>query len=192
MRADFIDINLLPRPVRATLAGTPWRRLMLPGLMMLVLALLLVLGASLLKVRNDRALAEQRAQLLSAQQGVNDFSTLLTEVKLLQEQVTTLATQAEQLEADAERVERENPSLAPFLRALTETLLPRMTITGIVTEMPDRYIVSGEAGSNALVIEYVNALKRNPQVREVLPRTIERLGDDAPPGAVRWVLEVAR
>ncbi|MGH2543056.1 MAG: hypothetical protein ACRDIB_09675, partial [Ardenticatenaceae bacterium] len=112
MRSDFIDINLLPRPLRPPLGGAVWRRVMLPGLVMLLLALVLLLGASFLKARNDRTLAEQRAQLVTVQERVRGLSVLLAEVELLQQQVATLATEAEQLEADAERVERENPSLA--------------------------------------------------------------------------------
>ncbi len=192
MSSDFIDINLLPRPVRPALGGPAWRRLMLPGLLLMVGAVALILVATLIKVRNDRALAEQRVQLVTMQQAVQDFSTTMAEVDLLQEQVATLATQAEQLKANAERVERENPSLAPFLAALTETLLPRMSILSIVATSPTQYVVRGEAGSNALVIDYANALKKRPEIRGVTPSSIDQLGGDAPPGSVRWTLEVER
>lgn len=192
MHSDFIDINLLPHPVRPALGGPAWRRLMVPGLLALMLAMFLVLGASIVKVRNDRALSEQEAQLARMSGEVRSLSVVLAEVEVLQQQITTLATQAEQLKADAERVNQQNPALAPFLRALHDSLLPRMSITTVVLEERNRYVIQGEAGSNALVVEYANALRRRSDIRQVTPRSIERLGSDAPPGAVRWTLEVER
>lgn len=192
MKSEFVDINLLPRAMRPALGGPTWRRLMVPGMMLIIASLALMLGAAVVKVRNDRALAEQRAQLVTMQQGVRDFSTVSAEVELLQEQVTTLATQSERLKADAERVNRQNPPLAPFLAALTDSLLPRMKITSLVAESPSRYIVRGEAGSSVLVIDYANLLKERPEIRAVTPRSVDQLGGEAPPGTVRWTLEVER
>ncbi|MDQ4076058.1 MAG: hypothetical protein M3220_07405 [Chloroflexota bacterium] len=192
MNSDFIDINLLPHPVRPALGGPAWRRLMIPGFLLLLLALALTFGAFLLKIRNDQVLAEQQAEMEAMSEEVRDFSTIMAEVEVLQQQITTLAIQAEQLEADAERVNQENPSLAPFLRVLAETLLPRMSVTGIVASSPARYVVQGEAGSNSLVIEYANALKQRPEIRSVTIRSVEQLGGDAAPATVRWTIEVER
>jgi hypothetical protein len=57
---------------------------------------------------------------------------------------------------------------------------------------PNRYIVRGEAGSSALVIDYANALQQREEVRVVTPQSIENAGGDALPGAVRWTLVVER
>lgn len=192
MNANFIDINLLPRPVRPAIGGAAWQRLMVPGLVLLAIATFFVLGATFLKVRNDRMLAQQRIEVQRVGQGVRDFSTIIAQVEILQQQVTTLATQAAQLEADAERVSQANPPLAPFLAALTESLLPRMKITGVVAQGENRFLVRGEAGTDSLVVAYVQALQRRPEVRSVTPRAIEQLGGDAPPSAVRWTLLVER
>ena len=191
---DFVDINLLPRPVRPrkVLVDTRWRWPMIVGLGLMTVALLLLMAAFLQKIRNDRLLNVQRVDLLLAESEMAEFSVTQAEVEVLQEQLSTLAKQVDQLEGDAERVERENPSLAPFLRALIGTLLPRMTITGIVEGADGRFIVQGEAGSNALVTDYVNALNEHPDIGSVTPRSVEQLGGDAPPGAVRWTLEVER
>lgn len=192
MNAPFIDINLLPRPVRPALGGPTWLRLLVPGLVLLALATLMVLGASLLKVRNDRLIAQQQAEMVALRQAVRDFSVVAAEVEILQQQVTTLATQAQQLEGDAERVNQGNPALAPFLRAITESLPPRMKITGIVARSPTRFLVQGEAGSDSLVVAYVQALERRPEIRSVAPQSVEQVGGNAPPSAVRWTLEVER
>ncbi|MBA3532190.1 MAG: hypothetical protein H0T73_09750, partial [Ardenticatenales bacterium] len=126
------------------------------------------------------------------QQNSQSVSSLLTEVERLQQQITTVATQSQQLQADAERVERDNPSLAPFLITLTTTLPPRMRITGIVANGPNRFLVKGEAGSDALVIEYANALKLKPGIRAVTPSSVQQLPGTDTPGAVTWTLEVER
>lgn len=192
MNADFIDINLLPRPVRPAMGGPTWVRLMVPGILMVVLALLLTVGAAYLKLRNDRILAEQRVELQRTSEEVRDFATLMAEVQVLQQQVTTLATQAQLLEGDAERVGQENPALAPFLSAITESLLPRMKITGLVAQGDNRFILRGEAGSDSLVVSYAQALQQRPEIRSVTPRSVEQIGGNAPPSAVRWTLEIER
>jgi hypothetical protein len=191
---DFVDINLLPRPVRprSVQVDTRWRLPMVVGLGLMTIALLLLMAAFLQKIRNDRLLLRQADELQEVGPQVEAYAITQAEVEVLQEQLSTLARQVDQLEGDAERVERENPSLAPFLRALTGTLLPRMTITGIVEGADGRFIVQGEAGSNTLVTDYVNALNEHPDVGSVTPRSVEQLGGDAPPGAVRWTLEVER
>jgi hypothetical protein len=151
---------------------------MLPGVGLTIFALLLLLGATLIKTRNDQDLRQQRAELQVLSQDVQALAIV--------------AIQAQQLEAEAERVRRENPALAPFLRALVETLLPRMTLTGVVPGGPNRYVVRGEAGSSALVIDYANALQQRAEVRLVTPQAIENAGGDALPGTVRWTLVVER
>lgn len=192
MNNDFVDINLLPRPVRPLLAGREWRRVMLPGLALLTIALAVLLGSWLIAARNQRALAAQQAQVEELRRQVVLFTDLMAEVEGLQQQVATLATQAEQLEADAESVRAQNPPFAPFLIALTAPLLPRMELTGMVAGDGNRFLVQGEAGSSALVIEYAALLEQRPEVRKVTPQSIERLGGSAPPGTVRWTLEVQR
>lgn len=192
MNADFIDINLLPRPVRPAMGGPIWVRLMVPGILMVALAIFLLLGAAYLKLRNDRILAEQRVALQRTSEEVRDFATLMAEVQVLQQQVTTLATQAQLLEGDAERVGQENPALAPFLSAITESLLPRMKITGLVAQGDNRFILRGEAGSDSLVVSYAQALQKRPEIRSVTPRSVEQIGGNAPPSAVRWTLEIER
>lgn len=193
---EFVDINLLPRPVRprgqTVLLDTRWRRPLLVGLGLLLVAVLLLMGAYLQWIRNDTMLVRQQAQLQLLGQQVTDLSVVEAEAAVLQEQLATLATQVDQLEGDAERVERDNPPLASFLRALAGALLPRMTVTGIVERDVGRFVVQGEAGSNALVTEYANALAQRPEIRSATPRSIQEVGGDAPPGTVRWTLEVER
>jgi hypothetical protein len=188
----FIDINLLPRRVRPLVTGSAWARMMAPGILLLVVATVLVLASVTLKIQNDRILAEQRTEMQRRREDVRGFDTLISRVELLREQITTLATQTEQLRRDAERVNSANPPLAPFLDAVTSSLLPRMKVTGI-NARPDRvFLVQGEAGSDALVVEYIQVLKQQPEISSVTPQLIERLGGGAPPNAVRWTLIVAR
>lgn len=189
---QFIDVNLLPKRVRPAVGGAAWARLMTPGLILLVVATLLVLVSVTLKIQNDRLLAEQRSEMARRRELVLGFDTLEARVRLLQEQITTLATQTEQLRRDAERVNSENPPFAPFLSAVTSALLPRMRVTGINAQSNGIYLVQGEAGSDALVVEYIQILKQQPEIRTVTPQLIERLGGNAPPNAVRWTLEVER
>ena len=57
----------------------------------------------------------------------------------------------------------------------------------------NRFLVQGTAGSTALVIQYADLLEQRPEVRKVTPLSIDQLDDDdAPPGTVRWTLEVQR
>jgi hypothetical protein len=190
---QFIDINLLPKRVRPAVGGAAWARLMAPGLLLLLVATVLVLFSVTLKMQNDRLLTEQRAEMERRREDVRDFDTVINQVTLLREQITTLATQTEQLRGDAERVNSENPPLAPFLSAVTSSLLPRMRVTGItLSEVEGVYLIQGEAGSDALVVEYIQTLKVQPEIRNVTPRLIERLGGNAPPNTVRWTLEVTR
>jgi HAMP domain-containing protein len=120
---DFVDINLLPRPVRPRTiqVDTRWRLPMIVGLGLMTIALLLLMAAFLQKIRNDRLLVRQEDELQDLGTPVAAYAITQAEVEALQEQLSTLARQVDQLEGDAERVERENPSLAPFLRALTGT-----------------------------------------------------------------------
>lgn len=189
---QFIDVNLLPKRVRPAVGGAAWARLMAPGLFLLLVATVLVLVSVTLKIQNDRLLAEQRTEMQRRRQEVLGFDSLMTRVTLLQEQITTLATQTEQLRRDAERVNSDNPPLAPFLNAVTSALLPRMRVTGINAQSDGNYLIQGEAGSDALVVEYIQTLKQQPEIRNVTPQLIERLGGTAPPNAVRWTLEVER
>ncbi|MGB0385322.1 MAG: hypothetical protein ACPGWR_10910 [Ardenticatenaceae bacterium] len=190
MNSQFIDINLLPKPVRPPLAQTIWVRRMVPGLILLCLAAILVLSAILIKRRNDRQLSQQRIEMENKKQDIREFSFTITQVELLQQQINTLLKHAEQLEQDAIRIERENPSLASFLRIVTDTLLPRMTLTGFVVEGPKRFVIQGEAGSPALVVSYVESLKAQPRIRTVTARSIEQIGGDGAPTAVRWTIEI--
>jgi hypothetical protein len=193
---EFVDINLLPRPTRPrgqmVLIENNWRRPLLLGLGLMFVALFLLMAAYLQYLRNDRLLTYQQAELQLVGQQVTDLSVVQAEAEVLQEQLTTLATQADQLEGDAARVEQENPSLAPFLRAMADALLPRMTITGIIEGEAGIFLVQGEAGSNTLVTEYADALGQRPEIRAVAPRSVQQVGGDAPPGTVRWTLEVER
>lgn len=189
---QFIDINLLPKRVRPAVGGAAWARLMAPGLLLLLVATVLVLFSVTLKIQNDRLLAEQRTEVQRRREDVRDFDTVINQVTLLREQITTLATQTEQLRSDAERVSSENPPLAPFLASVTSSLLPRMRVTGITSTADGIYLIQGEAGSDALVVEYIQTLKMQPEIRSVTPRLIERLGGNAPPNTVRWTLEVTR
>lgn len=189
---QFVDINLLPRRVRPAVAGAAWARLMVPGILLLVVATLLVLGSVTLKMRNDRIIEEQRTEMARRREDVRGFDALMSRVELLREQVTTLATQTEQLRRDAERVNSANPPLAPFLNAISSALLPRMKITGVNARPDGLFLVQGEAGSDALVVEYIQLLKQQPEIRSVTPQLIERLGGTAPPNAVRWTLAVQR
>ena len=147
------------------------------------------MAATAIKVRNDRLLAAQQAELAQAQQGVSELTTVLAEVQVAQQQVETLARQTEQLESDAETVARSNRAFSPLLRTLTEALLPRMRLTGLVEEAPGRFRVQGEAGSSALVAQYVNVLRDRPGVGRVTPQSVEQLSSEGA-RTVRWVLLV--
>lgn len=192
MNSQFVDINLLPRPIRPSIAGAAWARMMAPGILLLLISTILVLGSVTLKMRNDRLLAEQRQEMQQRREQVGDFSSLMGQVTLLQEQITTLVTQTEQLRGDAERVNAANPPFTPFLRAVNDTLLPRMKLTGIVSQPNDTFLVQGEAGSDALVVSYVQALKQRTEIRSVTPQLVEALGGTAAPGSVRFTLVVVR
>lgn len=194
MNSEFIDINLLPQPVKPASEGLARLRRMAPGLLLLVLAVMLVIAGSLLNEKNKSQLEEQESKLEITRQRILEFSAVMAEVEILQQQINTLATQAEQLEEDAKRISEQNASLAPIIRAITIALLPRMSLTGFVVEdMSDRVdvlVVQGEAGSQSLVLSYIAALKEQPEINSVHIRSIEQLKGDAPPSAVRWVLEV--
>jgi hypothetical protein len=190
--SQFIDINLLPRRVRPIVKGSAWARMMAPGILLLAVATVLVLGSVTLKIQNDRILAEQRTEMQRRREDVRGFDALMSRVELLREQITTLATQAEQLRRDAERVNSANPPLAPFLNAITSSLLPRMKVTGINAQPDGVFLVQGEAGSVALVVEYIQILKQQPEISRVTPQLIERVGGNAPPNTVRWTLIVER
>ncbi len=192
MNTQFVDINLLPRPIRPAVGGAAWARMMAPGLLLLLLATVLVLVSVTFKVRNDRLLAEQRQEMQQRREEVGDFASLMSQVALLQEQITTLVTQTEQLKGDAERVNSANPPLTPFLQAVKDTLLPRMKLTGILSQPNDVFLVQGEAGSDTLVVSYIQALKQRAEIRAVTPQLIEARGGDAPPGSVRFTLVVTR
>jgi len=190
MNSEFIDINLLPQTTRRTLGGVVWIRRMVPGLILLCLAAILVLGSSVMKMRNDRELMEQRIEMQTMQQSIRDFSVVLTQVELLQQQIRTLSSYAQQLEQDAIQVQRENPSVAGFLRMVTDTLLPRMTLTGFVVEGANRLVIRGEAGSPALVLSYIERLKARSEIRVVTIRSVEQVKGSLVPTAVRWTIEI--
>lgn len=190
MNSEFIDINLLPQTARPTLGGAVWIRRMIPGLILLCFAAILLLASANMKRRNDRQLTQQRIEMQTMQQSIRDFSVVQTQVELLQQRVRTLSSYAEQLEQDAIRVERENPSVANFLRIVTDSLLPRMTLTGFVVEGPNRFVIRGEAGSPTLVLSYIERLKARSEIRVVTTRSVEQVKESLIPTTVRWTIEI--
>lgn len=192
MSTDFLDINLLPPQTRSVEQVSTRRRSLFLPLTLFVFSLMILFGMLYLKARNDRILTAQEQEIQQLTLEAQEVDRQQAEIDQLQQQVTSLATQAEQLRADAERVERENPALAPFLQILVSSLPPRMKLTGLVPNGPNRFLLKGEAGSDALVIEYANTLKQHPSIRAVTPSSIQQLGGSGTPGAVTWTLEVER
>ncbi len=192
MNSEFIDINLLPRPVKPASETLARLRRMAPGLLLLVLAVMLVIAGYLLMLNNSQQLAKQEEQIDTTRQRILQFSAVMAEVEILQQQINTLATQAEQLEGDAKRLEEQNSSLAGVMAAITNALLPRMSLSGFVASdmSHNLLVVQGEAGSRSLVLSYISSLKEQPEIESVHIRSIEQLKGDAPPSAVRWILEV--
>lgn len=154
MATVSVDINILPahyRPRVISLKQT-----------LLGLALLALLGG-LGPVY--WAWTQASAQTAARQVELAHLKAALAQARLDQEQLETIQQQIDQTHAERERLQAESRQIgmnqsprAAGLAIAVASLVPRVNIAAI-TQNAATYTVTGQAGSQALVLDYARALQ---------------------------------
>lgn len=149
-----IDLDLLPVPYR------PRRLTLLAGL-------LILLGAALLMglFPAVSALRAEHARALNAQVRLAQAETALAQVQVdraaldqVERQIVQARDQIAQLQAEAQTVSQWQTGRAAGVASAILAALPGVRLTGI-TQEGAAFTISGEAGSQALVLDYARALQ---------------------------------
>jgi Tfp pilus assembly protein PilN len=153
--SNAVDINLLPSQYRPR-SISPVQVLIAMVLILLLIGLALVyLEQSVARAQTAQRqaeLASLKAELTQPQ----DQSTL----DALQKQIDQAHAEIERLGLESQRLNVGHTLRAPGIAAAIASLNPRVTITTI-TQNGRLYSVTGQAGSQALVLDYARALQTN-------------------------------
>jgi len=157
-----IDLDLLPVPYR------PRRLTALAGVLIL-LAAALVMGL----VPAVSALQAEHARTLSAQARLAQMETALAQAQVnqaalneLEGQIAQVRDEIAQLEAEYEAISRWRTGRSSGIASAIFSALPGLRITGII-QQETAFTISGEAGSQALVLDYARALQATGTFRNV-------------------------
>jgi len=153
LRASSVDINILPQHYRP--------RVISPAQVLIVL----VLAAMLIGlVPAYLTLSWTRAQTVARQAELTRLKALLAQPQD-QARLAELKKQIEQTNAKVERLLGESallsvrqPLRAPGIAATIAALVPRIHLLSIAQD-GRTFLVSGQAGSQALVLDYARALQ---------------------------------
>ena len=153
-----IDLNILPARYRR-------RRIRFTQVVTFLLVCLLLAGI----VPAYRELLAARIQTANARVRVDQAKAVLMEDQVDLEEITGVEREIEQIRTSASRLRAESGAIgqrhAPRsegVAAAVSALVPRVGITTISQE-GSSFIVSGTAGSQALVLDYARALQSAEQ-----------------------------
>ncbi|HEY4721021.1 MAG TPA: hypothetical protein VII92_04190 [Anaerolineae bacterium] len=185
---QMIDINILPSQYRRQAISL---QQMLPALGVVVL--LAVLGVLLLTLNGAQAQTmEQEDQLARLKAELARPPTNQVDLTALQQQIDGLRAETARVRAESQNLGAGQPSRAAGLAIAIQVVVPRVTLTSL-TQSGSIYAVSGEAGSQAIVLEYARVLQRvdtaHWRVRIVSMVNVDSR-DLAPD--VRFVIEMAQ
>ena len=151
---QMIDINILPAQYRRQAISLLQ---MLPALgVVVVLAILGVLLLTLNGVQAQTVDQEDQLTLLKAEMARPPADKV--DLTALQQQIDGLRAETARLQAESQNLSAGQPSRAAGLAIAIKAVVPRVTLISL-TQSGSLYAVSGEAGSQAIVLDYARALQ---------------------------------
>ncbi len=161
-KAQHIDLNILPERYQP-------RRLTLVMALLVILAMALVMGLapaiSLLRAERARTLSVQ-ARLAQAETALAQVQVNKRALEEVEQQIAQVQAEIDQLQAEYQALSRWQADRSSGITSIVFSLLPGVRLTGITQE--DRFLtIQGEAGSQALVLDYARALQASGEFRNV-------------------------
>ena len=152
-----IDINILPSQYRRQAVSF---QQLLPALGVVVV--LAVLGVLLLMLNGVQAqTVEQEDQLALLKAELTKPPADKVDLAALQQQIDGLRVETARLRAESQSLGAGQPSRAAGLAIAIQAVVPGVTLISL-TQSGAIYAVSGEAGSQAIVLDYARALQSVP------------------------------
>jgi Tfp pilus assembly protein PilN len=153
-----LDLNILPEQYRP-------RRVPAATVMVMAMIIAMLLGLPFAY----RTLLTTQARTTELQAQLDQTKTALTQSQAeqvrVEEHLAEVEQQIEQTRAQITHLRQELGALSHSctsqsagIATAVAALVPRVHITGIV-QSPDAFVLSGEAGSQALVLDYARALQ---------------------------------
>ena len=161
-QARYIDLNILPERYRP-------RRL--TGLMaaLIILAVALAMGLipaySLLQTERARTLSVQ-ARLAQAEATLAQIQVNAAALEEVEQQIAQVQAEIAQLQAEYQALSQWQADRSSGITSVVFALLPGIRLTGI-TQQESFLTIQGEAGSQALVLDYARALQATGEFRNV-------------------------
>jgi Tfp pilus assembly protein PilN len=152
----MIDLNVLPKQYRRPGVSLRQTLLALGGV-----AVLAVLGGLFIALSAAQAqTTAQETELAELKAALTNASAVAAQVDptVLQQTIESLRAETVRLRAEAQTVSSGRPSRAAGIALAIRLVVPGVTLTAI-TESGGLYQVSGQAGSQASVLDYARALK---------------------------------
>lgn len=149
-----IDINLLPAQYRP-------RRIRPLQVVLVLVAAALMLGLipSILTLQGERARTQEvRARIDEAKIALTRVRENQQELEQVEAEIARIREEIAQLQAELATVGGEQPKRARGIAAAVTVVFPGIRLTGI-TQEGTTLTVEGEAGSQALVLDYARALQ---------------------------------
>lgn len=157
-----LDLDVLPEqyhPRRVTLR--------------MVLGALVVVATMSGLIPLYRLFDDQRAQIAAAQVRLDQAQAALGQAQVDQAELESLSQQIEQVHAEIARIREEAGVLGEWrvlrsdgVATAVSTLVPRVEIRSVAQDEA-RFVVSGRAGSQTLVLDYARALQASGQFTNV-------------------------
>jgi Tfp pilus assembly protein PilN len=167
----MIDVNVLPAQYRKAVISLRQTLLALGGIT--VLAVLGVLFMALSAAQEQTAAKE--AELAQNKAALANTPANTVDVTTLQKQIDEMRIAAAQLRAESQSLSADLPSRTEGLARAIQLVSPGVVLTSI-TNNGSIYQVSGQAGSQTIVLDYANTLKKSNTWRIV--RVVSMLNTD--------------
>ncbi len=184
-RIPLIDVNILPAQYRRAAISLPQILLVLGSI-----TLLAVLGLLFLTLDATQAqTAVKETELAESKAWLADLPANTVDLTALQKQIDDLHTATERLRAEAQNLSSGQPSRVAGLALTIRLVVPGVTLAAL-TQSDRTYTVSGQAGSQAIVLDYARVLQSGATWRV---RIVSLVNTD-PSGVVpdvQFVIEMA-
>ncbi|MDY7075610.1 MAG: PilN domain-containing protein [Chloroflexota bacterium] len=157
-----LDLNILPerhRPRRVTVATVV-------GMVVVVALLLGLLPAYGLLTAQQARTAKAQARLAQAEATLVQNQIEQEELGNVEQQIEDVRVLLSRLQAESGALGQERIYRSDGIAATVSSLIPRIEVTTIVQE-DNVFTITGEAGSQALVLDYARALQTSGQFANV-------------------------
>jgi Tfp pilus assembly protein PilN len=186
LQTNRIDLNILPPQYRPR--GISLAQVLIPAALLI---LLLGLAPAFLALSVAQAQTTSRRAQLAGLKAALAQPQDLTKLDALQKQLDQAHAEIERLHIESQTVNVRQPLRAPGIEAAIASLNPRVELL-IITQNGRLYSVTGQAGSQALVLDYARSLQASTYFTVV--RIVSMLNAD-PLGVapdVRFVIEMTQ